>query len=243
MADISVRNGGLLPAVILSLGLVASAVLVGQGLKTFRSGDRFVTVKGSAEQIANADLVVWPLAHTVSGNDLGVLQRELETHTQTIRAFFTQAGFSDDEISVAPASLEDRWAYAYGENRSPEQYRYSTTVTLRTNKVQKAMEALRRTGDLLAQGVVLGGNGGQDAAPSGPEFDFTQLNTVKPKLIAEATANARKSAEQFAKDSGSALGGIRSANQGVVSIENRDAGSPHVKKIRVVTTVDYFLKN
>lgn len=243
MADISVRNGGLLPAVILSLGLVASAVLVGQGLKTFRSGDRFVTVKGSAEQIANADLVVWPLAHTVSGNDLGVLQRELETRTQTIRAFFTQAGFSDDEISVAPASLEDRWAYAYGENRSPEQYRYSTTVTLRTNKVQKAMEALRRTGDLLAQGVVLGGNGGQDAAPTGPEFDFTQLNTVKPKLIAEATANARKSAEQFAKDSGSALDGIRSANQGVVSIENRDAGSPHVKKIRVVTTVDYFLKN
>ena len=105
------------------------------------------------------------------------------------------------------------------------------------------MEALRRTGDLLAQGVVLGGNGGQDAAPSGPQFDFTQLNAIKPKLVAEATANARKSAEQFAKDSGSSIGGIRSANQGVVSIENRDAGSPHVKKIRVVTTVDYFLKN
>lgn len=243
MSEVHVRYAGWVPALIVGLSLVGGGLLVGQGLKAFRSGDRFVTVKGSAEQIANADLVVWPLAHTVSGNDLSVLQRELEARTQTIRTFFKQAGFADDEISVAPASLEDRWAYAYGENRSTEQYRYSTTVTLRTSKVQKAMEALRRTGDLLAQGVVLGGNGGQDAAPSGPQFDFTQLNAIKPKLVAEATANARKSAEQFAKDSGSSIGGIRSANQGVVSIENRDAGSPHVKKIRVVTTVDYFLKN
>ena len=243
MNDIHVKNTGLISALVLALGMIGGGFLVGHGLKDFRSGDRFVTVKGSAEQIVDADLVVWPLAHTVSGNDLGVLQRELEARTQTIRNFFKQAGFGDDEISVAPASLEDRWAYAYGENRSPEQYRYSTTVTLRTGKVQKAMEALRRTGDLLAQGVVLGGNGGQDAAPSGPQFDFTQLNSVKPKLIAEATANARKSAEQFAKDSGSSVSGIRSANQGVVSIENRDAGSPHVKKIRVVTTVDYFLKH
>ena len=243
MSEVHVRYAGWVPALIVGLSLVGGGLLVGQGLKAFRSGDRFVTVKGSAEQIANADLVVWPLAHTVSGNDLSVLQRELEARTQTIRTFFKQAGFADDEISVAPASLEDRWAYAYGENRSPEQYRYSTTVTLRPSKVQKAMEALRRTGDLLAQGVVLGGNGGQDAAPSGPQFDFTQLNAIKPKLVAEATANARKSAEQFAKDSGSSIGGIRSANQGVVSIENRDAGSPHVKKIRVVTTVDYFLKN
>lgn len=233
----------ILAAALLAVGFIGAGWLAGRGMQQLRTGDRYVTVKGSAEKDVDADLVVWPLAHFTSGNDLADVQRGLEANTQAIRAFFTSAGFTDDEIVVAPASLEDRWAYAYGENRSPEQYRYSTTVTLRTNKVQKAMEALRRTGDLLAQGVVLGGNGGQDAAPSGPEFDFTQLNTVKPKLIAEATANARKSAEQFAKDSGSALGGIRSANQGVVSIENRDAGSPHVKKIRVVTTVDYFLKN
>ena len=144
---------------------------------------------------------------------------------------------------VAPASLEDRWAYAYGENRPPERYRYSTTVTLRTGKVAKAMEALRRSGDLLAKGVVLGGNGGEGAAPSGPSFDYTQLNAIKPALIAEATANARRSAEQFAKDSGARISGIRTANQGVVSIDNRDAGSPQVKRVRVVTTVEYFLKD
>ena len=77
----------------------------------------------------------------------------------------------------------------------------------------------------------------------GPQFEFTKLNDIKPALIAEATSNARKSAEQFAKDSGARLGGIRSANQGVVSIEDRDRGSPHVKTVRVVTTVEYFLKD
>lgn len=233
----------ILAAALLAVGFIGAGWLAGRGMQQLRTGDRYVTVKGSAEKDVNADLVVWPLAHTVAGNDLAEVQRGLEANTAAIRAFFLGAGFGADEIVVAPASLEDRWAYAYGENRPPERYRYSTTVTLRTGKVAKAMEALRRSGDLLAKGVVLGGNGGEGAAPSGPSFDYTQLNAIKPALIAEATANARRSAEQFAKDSGARISGIRTANQGVVSIDNRDAGSPQVKRVRVVTTVEYFLKD
>ncbi|PNS09339.1 SIMPL domain-containing protein [Solilutibacter silvestris] len=234
----------ILAATLVALGLAVGGWFVSQGLSGLRTGDRYVSVKGSAEKVVDADLVVWPLAHTVSGNDLGEVQHGLETHTAAIREFFKGAGFGDDEIVVAPANLEDRWAYAYGENKPPERYRYSTTVTLRTTKVAKAMDALRHSGDLLAKGVVLGGNGsGESAAPSGPVFDYTKLNDIKPALIAEATANARKSAEQFAKDSGARIGGIRTANQGVVDISNRDAGSPQVKKVRVVSTVEYFLKD
>ena len=48
---------------------------------------------------------------------------------------------------------------------------------------------------------------------------------------------------QFAQDSGARLAGIRNANQGVVTINDRDQGSPHVKKVRVVTTVEYFLRD
>ena len=230
-------------AIIMALGLATGGWLVSKGLADMRTGDRYVSVKGSAEKIVDADLVVWPLAHNVSGNDLVGVQRGLEANTTAIRDFFKDAGFGDDEIVVAPANLEDRWAYSYGENKPPERYRYSTTVTLRTTKVAKAMAALRRTGDLLAKGVMLGGSGGESGAPSGPEFDYTKLNDIKPALIAEATANARKSAEQFAKDSGARIGGIRTANQGVVDISNRDAGSPQVKKVRVVSTVEYFLKD
>src|SRR5690606_38646761 len=109
-------------------------------------------------------------------------------------------------IVVSPPRLEDRWAYAYGDNRPPERYRYSTTVSLRTDDVPKALAVLRRSGELVAQGVMIDEG-------SAPDFDYTKLNDIKPALIAEATAAARDSAVQFSKDSDSRLGGIRSANQ------------------------------
>lgn len=227
-------------AALVALGLLGAGWFAAQGMARLRTQDRFVTVKGSAEKIVDADLVVWPLAHTVVGNDLAGVQRRLDANTATIRGFFARAGFRAAEIVVSPPRLEDRWSYAYGENRPPERYRYSTTVTLRTNRVAEALAALRRTGELVSRGVVLGSEGDPGG---GPEFDYTRLNDIKPALIAEATANARKSAEQFAKDSGARLGGIRSANQGVVSIGDRDRGSPHVKNVRVVTTVEYFLRD
>lgn len=226
-------------ALLVALGLLGAGWFAAQGMARLKTADRYVTVKGSAEKIVDADLVVWPLAHSVGGNDLGDVQRRLDANTDTIRGFFTGAGFQPGEIVVSPPRLEDRWAYAYGENRPPERFRYSTTVTLRTAKVGNALAVLRRSGELVSRGVMLGAEG----EAGGPDFDYTQLNQIKPALIAEATANARKSAEQFAKDSGARIGGIRSANQGVVDISNRDQGSPQVKKVRVVTTVEYFLKD
>jgi len=235
------RNGSIVGALLLSLGLVGAGWFAAQGMARLRTADRYVTVKGSAERIVDADLVVWPLAHSVGGNDLADVQRRLDANTATIRAFFAGAGFKPAEIVVSPPRLEDRWAYAYGDNRPPERFRYATTVTLRTSNVATALAVLRRSGELVSRGVMLGT--GEDGRASGPEFDYTRLNDIKPTLIAEATANARRSAEQFAKDSGARIGGIRSANQGVVDISDRDQGSPQVKKVRVVTTVEYFLKD
>ena len=223
-------------AAVIALGLASAGWFAAQGMARLKTQDRYVTVKGSAEKIVEADLVVWPLPHTVGGNDLADVQRQLDANTATIRQFFEKAGFAAGEIVVSPPRLEDRWAYAYGDQRPPERYRYSTTVSLRTTKVAKALEMLRQSGELVARGVMIG-EGSQ------PEFDYTRLNDIKPALIAEATANARESALQFAKDSDSRIGGIRSANQGVVTISNRDQSSPQVKKVRVVTTVEYFLRD
>ena len=236
MTDRSPRS--LIAAALIALGLVGAGWFTSQGMAKLRTADRYVTVKGSAEKIVDADLVVWPLSQTVGGNELGAVQTQLDANTATIGSFLTSAGFKEDEIVVSPPRLEDRWAYSYGDNRPPERYRYSNTVTLRTSRVKEALVALRRSGDIVAKGVMLNTEEG-----GGPEFDYTKLNDIKPALIAEATEAARKSAEQFAKDSGAQLGGIRSANQGIVSIDNRDAGSPQIKKIRVVTTVEYFLRD
>ena len=224
-------------AALIALGLTAAGWFASQGMAHLRTADRYVTVNGSAEKIVDADLVVWPLSQTVGGNELGAVQAQLDANTQTIRSFLTTAGFKEDEIVVSPPRLEDRWAYSYGDNRPPERYRYSNTVTLRSSRVTEALAALRRSGDIVSRGVMLNTDEG-----GGPDFDYTKLNEIKPALIAEATSNARKSAEQFAKDSGARIGGIRSANQGVVTINDRDRGSPQTKTVRVVTTVEYFLK-
>ena len=232
------QSRNLIAAALIALGLAGAGWFAAQGMAHLRTADRYVTVKGSAEKIVDADLVVWPLSQTVGGNELGAVQAQLDANTRTIREFLTSAGFKDDEVVVSPPRLEDRWTYAYGDNRPPERYRYSNTVTLRTSRVKEALGALRRSGDIVARGVMLNTEEG-----GGPEFDYTQLNAIKPTLIAEATAAARSSAEQFAKDSGARIGGIRSANQGVVSITDRDRGSPQVKTVRVVTTVEYFLRD
>ena len=225
-----------LAALLIGLGLLGAGWFAAQGMARLKTQDRYVVVKGSAERIVDADLLVWPLPHTVGGNDLAGVQRQLTANTDAIRSFFIDAGFKPADIVVSPPRLEDRWAYAYGDNRAPERFRYANTVILRTSDVPRALEAMRNSGQLVAGGVMLDQG-------SVPEFDYTKLNDIKPALIAEATANARESAVQFAKDSGSKLGGIRNANQGVVTINDRDQGSPHVKKVRVVTTVEYFLRD
>jgi uncharacterized protein len=225
-----------LAAALVAIGLAAAGWFAAGGMTKLRTGDRYVTVKGSAERIVEADLVVWPLPHSVGGNELAQVQRALDANTDIIRRFFAEAGFEPGEIVVSPPRLEDRWAYAYGEGRPPERYRYAVTVSLRTDDVAKALAAVRRSGELVARGVMIGEG-------SAPEFDYTRLNDIKPGLIAEATSAARDSALQFAKDSGSRVGGIRSANQGVVTISDRDLSSPQIKRVRVVTTVEYFLRD
>lgn len=233
------RNGSgfsVFAGLLIALGLAAGGWLAGQGMAKFRTQDRYVIVKGLAERYVDADLVVWPLPHAVMGNDLAQVQARLDANTRSIREFFAKAGFSAEEIVVSPPRLEDRLAYAWGEQQPTERFRYSNTVTLRTSRVKEALAALRDTGELVAAGVLLAEGGF-------PQFEFTGLNEIKPALIAEATANARASAEQFATDANANVGAIRSANQGQIDISDRDQGSPHVKKIRVVTTVEYFLRD
>ena len=72
---------------------------------------------------------------------------------------------------------------------------------------------------------------------------FEGLNELKPSMVEEATKNARETAEKFAKDSDSELGKIKRASQGSFSIENRDSNTPHIKRVRVVSSITYYLSN
>jgi hypothetical protein len=222
---------------LVAAGLAAGGWAVGEGLKGLRVADRYVTVKGLAEKEVPADLVIWPITYVQPGNDLGEMYARIERNNTVIQDFLKANGLAEAQVSSAPPKLSDYEADGgYDNGRRPFRYRAEVVLTVRSQKVDAVKAAMQRAGELVKQGIVFANYAAQ------PEFVFTGLNQIKPALIAEATQNARTAAEQFAADSGSHVGGIRSANQGLISINDRDAGSPDIKIVRVVTTVEYGLK-
>ena len=221
-----------------AISLVVSAYVLGESLRSFRTADRYVTVKGLAEREVPADLAVWSLAVQATGNDLAAVQDELTADEASVRRFLGSLRFEDAALSVTPVQITDFEARGYGgQSPPPARYLAEKTLTLRTRNVEQVWAAVERSGELVQAGVVLA-----SSYQSGTDFLFTRLNDIKPEMIAEATANARKAAGQFARDAGSRVGAIRHARQGLFTIEDRDRYTPEVKRVRVVTTVEYFLE-
>jgi hypothetical protein len=218
-------------------GLAVGGRSMGEAVARLRAADRHVTVKGLSERDVQADLAIWPVVYNTTGDDLADVSVRLDAQADTIARFLTARGFAEDEISRAMPRVTDFEAQgAYAGNRPAERYMAEGTLTLRTGKVDAVRAAMQASADLVKQGVTL-----VRSYDYNPQFLYTRLDTIKPEMIAEATVDARRAAEQFAKDSGSVVGAIRSAQQGYFTIEDRDQYSPEYKKIRVVTTIDYFL--
>lgn len=224
-------------AVVLAAAAVVASTQIADGLRQFRLSDRNVTVKGLAEREVAANLVIWPVNFVEADNSLDKLYDRLEAHTVAVRSYLKRLEVSDAEVSVGLPRVQDMQAEAYGGNTDrPFRYRGELTLTVRSAQVAAMKGAIQNAGELVRNGVVFG------AYNEPPQFIFTELNALKPGLLAEATANARLAAEQFAADSGSEVGVIRDANQGVISISDRDAATPDIKVVRVVSTIQYQLQ-
>lgn len=230
-------SGGVVVAgLLVAAGVAVGGYFVGNGLLAARSSDRYVTVRGLAEREVPANLVVWPITYTVTAEDLSTLQRRSDEGAAKIAAFLAD-GFSREEISLSQPRVSDRQAQGMMDQGGRlERFVSESAVTVRSERIDAVRAAMARTGELVAQGVAL-----IRSYETSTEYFFTALESVKPEMIREATRDARSAAQQFAEDSGSRVGGIRTAQQGYFSIEDRDRFSPEHKKIRVVTTVQYFL--
>ena len=243
MPDTTQRNSLVIAAAILALGLVLGGWLLGHNIAATRLADRSVTVRGLAERDVVADLATWTIAYTAAGNEVVPVQAKIDSDTAAIRAFLTRFGFADAEVTTSGVSV-NQWVDnnpAYG----PAGRRNVTVrqrLQLRTTKVMNARRATASVSELVRAGVAL-------EEGSNIVYSFTKLESVKPAMIAEATKDARRGAEQFAKDSGSDVGGIKHAAQGYFSVGPRDgegggeragADTPF-QKVRVVTTIDFYL--
>lgn len=229
---------------VLACGIATAGTMISMGLKEFRSYDRFVSVKGLATRDVTADIALWPIAYTETGNDLAALQNLMDERAKAIKAFLLKNGISDNKTEMQQLNVQDLLAQSYRqEGASNSRYILTQTIMVRTEDVTAVTKAAQNLGDLVRQGVVLAQTG-----YSGPTYLFTKLNDIKPAMIAEATQNARDAAAQFAKDSGTGVGGIRAANQGLFQILPRDEtytipeAQQVNKTVRVVSTVDFYLE-
>jgi hypothetical protein len=235
----SVTVAAAVGAVLLAAGLIGLGVALSWGLQQFRAAERSVEVKGLSEREVPATLAIWTLMHGDADNDAAALYPRLEARNAKIAAFLAERGFDAKEVTVGAPQVTDRQAQEYGEQGNRLRYFGKATVNVYTPKVDAVRKALGELGELGRRGVAVSGMGEN----GGVQYVFDDLNSVKPAMIEEATRNARESAQKFATDSRSTLGKIRRANQGQFSISDRDASTPHIKRVRVVSTIEYYLQD
>ena len=228
-----------LEAVILSIGLIVLGTMIRGGINDFKDKERIVTVKGLAEMEVPADKVVWPLMFKDIGDDLTQLYANIEKKNKAIVDFLKANGVSDTEISIAPPEIIDMKAERYASQDAKYRYNATSVITVTSKNVDQIRELISEQAELMKQGIAITGGDYRYSV----SYEFTGLNSIKPQMIEEATKNARAAAEKFAKDSDSKLGKIRNASQGQFSISDRDANTPYIKSVRVVTTINYYLKN
>ena len=240
------RNRDIVRPIIVALGIALAGLFIGGGFSKSRE-DRYVTVKGISEREVSADLVIWPLRIVAADNDLTKANASVQTSLATIRQFLTANKVDVTQLQLQDFSVTDAQTNQYsGSSTSGARFVIKQTVVVRSTRPDLIRAASQRVSELVSNGVVLSSGG--EYGNGGPTFVFTGLNKLKPQMIGEATARARESAEQFARDSHSSIGGIRRASQGVFEILPRDQAegiteaSQIMKTVRVVTTIDYALR-
>lgn len=234
------KTSSLILGVCIIIGLSSLGYLLGNAAIKYKEFERTVTVKGLSEREYKADIVIWPIQFNVAGNDLEKMYDAIDSNTAKIQAFLEKSGIGADEISFSSPSIIDKSAQQYG-NDTQVKFRYTATqtVTVYSKNIDVVRSVMGKMSALGKQGIVFTGDNYQAQT----EYLFTRLNEVKPKMIEEATQNAREVAEKFASDSKSTLGKIKTASQGQFSISERDKNNPQIKKVRVVSTVTYYLSD
>lgn len=235
------KKSWLIESCIIALSVVVLAFCLKGGIDNFVNKDRIVSVKGLAEVEVPADKVIWPIIFSEMGNDLPSLYNRISSTAGKVKNYLEKNGITENEISAGAPKAVDLQAERYITQQKPYRYIVTMVITVTSSQVDLVRKLIASQGELLKEGIVLGSSDYNYS--DRVTYEYTAFNDLKPQMIQEATKNARLAAQQFAEDSGSKLGKIMWASQGQFSISDRDSNTPHIKKIRVVTSVNYSLKN
>ena len=220
----------------LMVGLTLAGYLVSDGIKTIKTADRYVTVKGLSEKNVKADMAAWNIVFMSQGATFDKAIAGNKVDQEKIVGYLKGQGLEDGNIEIGTPRVQQN---LYNQNVAGSDMRYSIehSILIKSKDVGLIKTIATRSSEILQLGVALSGW-------NEPNYYFTSLNAIKPGMIAEATVNARKAAEKFAQDSASKVGKIKKARQGQFSFHGV-AGLEQItqidKIVRVVITVDYFL--
>lgn len=227
-------------ALILCVGLIIMGACIADGLTSAFQSDRIVTVKGLSEREVPADKVIWPLVYKELGNDPAEMYERLATKNRKVIDFLKEKGIAEKEICESAIQVSDRQADSYDQNNVLYRYKATSVITVTSSQVELIRKIMQSQSELMKMGIALVT---EEYGTNIVKYEFTGLNKIKPDMIEESTKNARATAEKFAKDSESKLGKIRTASQGQFSIDNRDSNTPYIKRIRVVSTIEYYIED
>jgi uncharacterized protein len=233
---------------VIALGMILGGWFISDGLYHARLSDKYVSVKGLAEQRVKSDLAIWNIAFKATGDDLQQVNQKINGDQKLIVAFLSAHGFSGDEVALLQTTAIDQFANEYSSGNKPEhRYIINSGIQVRSTKVDLIRQVSGLSGELITQNIVL-----DKDYSANPRYLFTKLDSIRPMMLEAATKSALAVAEQFAKNSDTHLGSIRRANQGVFQIlsadssptqqnDNDQEGSSLFKTVRVVSSIDYFL--
>jgi hypothetical protein len=233
------ENNRIIAAALIAVGIVCLGWFIKAGIDNFANKDRKVNVKGLAEREVEADKVTWPIVSKELGNDLPSLYDRIGATQKKIKSFLLRNGIKEAELTENAPQVIDLQAREYSDNNKPYRYIVTSVITVTSSQVKQVRSIIARQGDLLKEGVAIVDGGYENPV----KYEFVSFKEMKPKMMQEAIENAEKTAQQFAENSHSELNKIVSADQGQFSIDDRDSNTPYIKKIRVVTTVTYSLKD
>lgn len=231
-------------AALIALGLAVAGFCVERGLVSLSSDNHYVAVKGLAERDVQADTAVWYLSFSAKNLDMSKARSALLEDEKKIMDFLQSSGIPATEVSIESLSVSEgsEISSRTGGSENYEKFFYATqTLVVRTKNVNNVAQAAQKTSILVDQGVLV--------KSERPRYIFTKLNDIKPDMIGEATRNARKAADQFAKDSGNNVGPMITATQGWFNILARDGSDEDSeayfidKKVRVITDINFVLMN
>ncbi len=214
---------------IIGLVLLIFSAVFFFSAQSFSKQGSYVEVKGLSEKIVKADTAIWTINFEVKSNNVDSMYADIEKNITAIKSFLKDKGFEDSEINVAPVNT-------YQDTYKDALFRYnsSTQLSVYTKKVDLVKSASKDTMVLVKKGIVMNQNS--------VSFQFSDINSIKPEMLAEALKNAKDTAEKIANESGSSLGSLHRGNQGVFDITDKDPGSPEYKKIRLVSTLQFLLR-